>query len=223
MRCLSMAEQLEKMGAFFDARVDSYERHMLTEVGGMREAYQQTMRLVPRTPGMHVLDLGCGTGIELSGVFEAAPDAEVTGIDLSQKMLGKLHAKFTGMGKRVTLVWGDYLEHDFGVERFDLVLSVESLHHFTQQTKLELYQKLYMCLKPGGLFLNTDFTAANQAEEDANFAAYVGLSQGKPVGYFHFDTPLTVTNELALLGDAGFACPECAWQKGPTAILLAKK
>lgn len=65
--------------------------------------------------------------------------------------------------------------------------------------------------------------AADQAEEDACFAAYASLAAGKPAGYFHFDMPLTVTNELALLHDSGFICPECVNQKGATAILIAKK
>lgn len=218
-----MVEKLEKMDVFFDTHVDGYDAHMLSEVEGVPEAYRAIMGLLPREAGMHVLDLGCGTGLELSGVFEAVPDAVVTGIDLSQKMLGKLHEKFSGMGKRVTLVWGDYLEYDFGVERFDVVLSVESLHHFTHEAKRALYQKIHMCLKQGGTFLNGDYMAADQGEEDAYFAKYASLAAGKPAGYFHFDTPLTVTNELALLREAGFMCPECVGQKGATAILTAKK
>lgn len=218
-----MEQKLEKMDAFFDARVEGYEEHMLSDIDAAPDFYRETIHNLPKVPGMHVLDLGCGTGLELEGVFQAVPDAEVTGIDVSQKMLGKLHAHFANMGKRVTLVWGDYLEHDFGVERYDTVLSVESLHHFAPETKQQLYWKLHLCLKPGGVFLNTDYIAKDEAEQAAAFEAYARLSDGKPAGYFHFDTPLTVENECRLLRGAGFQNVRCVWQKDATAILLAQK
>ena len=78
---------LEKMGAFFEARLDGYEEHMLKNIQAAEEFYPFTAELLPEFAGAQVLDLGCGTGLELNWYFRQNPKACVTGIDLSEKML----------------------------------------------------------------------------------------------------------------------------------------
>ena len=56
---------LEKMGEFFDSRLDGYEEHQLTAIESAQEFYPFTASLLPMEPGARVLDLGCGTGLEL--------------------------------------------------------------------------------------------------------------------------------------------------------------
>ena len=85
---------LEKMGAFFDARLDGYEEHQLTCIESAQEFYPYTAACLPKEPGVHILDLGCGTGLELNSYFEYNPAAKVTGIDLAPGMLQALREKF---------------------------------------------------------------------------------------------------------------------------------
>ena len=87
-----MSPQLEEMSAFFTARVDDYDRHMLEEVNGCREGYERMARLVP-SGAKDVLDLGCGTGLELDALFKIRDGFHVTGIDLTQAMLDALRKK----------------------------------------------------------------------------------------------------------------------------------
>ena len=87
-----------------------------------------------------VLDLGCGTGLELEYYFPRNPAARVTGIDLAPGMLGRLREKFPD--KALRLINGSYFDVPLEAERYDAVVSVESLHHFTAGEKLPLYQKL---------------------------------------------------------------------------------
>ena len=42
---------------------------------------------VPDNPGQAILDLGCGTGLELDALFARFPDLRVTGIDMTEEML----------------------------------------------------------------------------------------------------------------------------------------
>ena len=53
---------LERMNEFFEARLDSYDSHMLTDIESVQEFYPFTAGLLPRKEGTAVLDLGCGAG-----------------------------------------------------------------------------------------------------------------------------------------------------------------
>ena len=80
---------LEKMSDFFEARLDGYDEHMMTNIESANEFYPFTAKQLPTTENCHVLDLGCGTGLELQEYYLLNPSAMVTGIDLSQGMLAE--------------------------------------------------------------------------------------------------------------------------------------
>ena len=166
---------LEKMGAFFDARLEGYEAHQLTTIDEAAQFYPFTARCLPQTPGARILDLGCGTGLELGYYFELVPTAKVTGVDLAPGMLDELRRKFPE--KALTLVLGSYFDVPFGESAFDAAVSVESLHHFTQEEKIPLYAKLRKALKAGGYFILTDYFAADQAEESFRRAELLRLKR----------------------------------------------
>ena len=90
---------LERMDDFFAARLDGYDEHMKRNIEGASAFYAYTASLLPREAGAKVLDLGCGTGLELEELFALNPDAQVTGIDLSADMLEALQAKFPNKTK----------------------------------------------------------------------------------------------------------------------------
>lgn len=205
-RWLAATEQepLERMDDFFAARLADYEAHMAV----WDAAYDQMAALLPEHCGP-VLDLGCGTGLELDRIFARWPLLEVTGVDLCVAMLARLREKHAG--RRLTLLCADYLTADFGTERWGAVISVESLHHFTPAQKAALYQKLFDALRPGGFFLEADYLACCDEEEALLRAAGEqrrARAGAAPDALVHFDTPLTQEHELALLRGAGFA--ECA-------------
>lgn len=206
---------LEEMSAFFAKRLEGYDAHMLGNIAGAREFYPFTASLLPREPGCRVLDLGCGTGLELEYYFQKNPAARVTGIDLSWAMLDRLRHKFPD--KDLELICGSYFDVPLGTERFDGAVSVESLHHFTAAEKETLYSGICRTLRPGGSFLLTDYFAQTQEEEEELFGRLAALKaeQGAAKGVlYHFDTPLTVAHEKEALLAAGFSCVEelGSWQ-----------
>lgn len=182
---------LEKMEEFFDARLDGYEEHQLTSIGSAREFYPYTAACLPRTPGARVLDLGCGTGLELAYYFDLAPSAEITGIDLAAGMLEALRRKFPD--KSLTLIRGSYFDLPFGEEVFDAAVSVESLHHFTKEEKIPLYEKLRRALKNGAAFILTDYFAVSAEEERFHRAELLRIKREQNItdgAFYHYDTPL---------------------------------
>ena len=154
---------LERMSEFFERRLDGYDEHMLTNIDSAQEFYPFTAGLLPHAPGSRILDLGCGTGLELEYYDKLCPTAKVTGIDLSRGMLDALAQKF--VGRDMTLIVGSYFDVPFGESVFDAAVSVESLHHFTKEEKVPLYAKLYRALKETGYFILTDYFALSEDEE----------------------------------------------------------
>jgi len=214
---------LEKMGAFFDARLDGYEEHQLTCIESAQEFYPFSASCLPGG-NANILDLGCGTGLELNYYFALAPEARVTGIDLAPGMLQALGEKFPD--KALTLVQGSYFEVPFGEEAFDAAVSVESLHHFTQAEKLPLYRKLHAALKKNGYFILTDYFAPDEDYERFYRQELLRLKAEQGIAdkdFYHYDTPLTIAHETETLTDAGFSRVEILGTWAATATLKAYK
>lgn len=214
---------LEKMGEFFDARLDGYEEHQLTCIEAAQEFYPFTASCLP-IGAVSILDLGCGTGLELGYYFPRSPEAEVTGIDLAPGMLSALREKFPD--RNLTLIQGSYFEVPLGENCYDAAVSVESLHHFTQAEKLPLYQKLHASLKDDGYFILTDYFAPTEQYEIFNHQELLRLKAEQGISdseFYHYDTPLTVAHETEALLAAGFSKVEELGVWGATHTLKAYK
>lgn len=100
---------------------------------------------VPLNAAMHVLDLGCGTG--LVSLPMAARVASLTGADSSQGMLDVFAAKAAGQGlgnvRTLFLGPGDEL-----TGRYGLIVSNMTLHHIEDTPRI--LAQLHACLSPGG-------------------------------------------------------------------------
>ena len=215
---------LEKMSDFFEARLDGYDEHMLTNIESADEFYPFTAKQLPTTENCHILDLGCGTGLELGEYYLRNPYAIVTGIDLSKGMLSALKQKFAD--KNITLICGSYFDVPFGVSSFDGAVSVESLHHFTKEEKTSLYTKLHKALKDGGYFILTDYFALSDEEEQRCRQNLISLKAEQGIAdheFYHYDTPLTVKHETEALLEAGFSSVMVLKNWGATYTIKAVK
>ncbi|MCH5324696.1 MAG: class I SAM-dependent methyltransferase [Eubacterium sp.] len=214
---------LEKMDVFFENRLSDYDEHMLTTIEGADDFYKYTAARLPMESDARVLDLGCGTGLELEKYFLLNPGAHITGIDLSKGMLETLAAKFPD--KKLDLICESYFDADLGVGQYDAAVSVESLHHFTSKRKLSLYQKLIRALKPGGYFVLTDYFAESEELEKEYFRNLEILKKEQNItdnGFYHYDTPLTAEHEVDVLKDAGFTNVSVMKRWGATYTIIAK-
>ena len=213
---------LERMSDFFEARLDGYDQHMLTNIESATEFYPYTARLLPSFENCRILDLGCGTGLELEEYYPLNPSARVTGIDLSRGMLAALQKKFPD--RDITLICGSYFDVPLGIALFDGAVSVESLHHFTKEEKVPLYAKLCAALRDGGYFVLTDYFARTDEEERMHrqrlmvMKAEQGISDHE---FYHYDTPLTVQHETDALLEAGFSSVEVLKNWGATYTIKA--
>lgn len=214
---------MEKMDAFFTARIEGYDAHMLTTVEGCKAGYAKMAELLPS--GIKtLLDLGCGTGLELEPIFERFAELAVTGIDFTQAMLDELAKKFAG--KQLTLICDNYLTHDFDKAQFDAAVSFQTMHHFTHKVKLALYKKIYEALKPSGVYIECDYMVEEQTLEEYYFAENKRIRKELRIAereLYHYDTPCTIDNQRKLLQQAGFAEVKKVFREENTTMLVANK
>lgn len=213
---------LEEMSAFFTARLSEYDEHMLSFVEGCREGYSEMAKLLPGN-AKTLLDLGCGTGLELSEIFKRIPDIEVTGIDLTKAMLQRLREKYPN--KNIHLICGDYFQVPFGTG-FDCAVSFQTMHHFRKDKKAELYKKICSALSAEGVYIECDYMVTSQALEDLYFREYDRLKKEQGISddeFFHYDTPCTVDNQIELLKEVGFKDVKMTFRQENTTMLIARK
>lgn len=211
------------MNDFFTARVDGYDNHMINNVSGCKEGYVKMAELLPNTV-VSLLDLGCGTGLELDEIFKTHPDIKVTGVDLTKAMLDMLMQKHPD--KNMDLIHASYFDYDFGIEKFDGIISFQTMHHFTHTQKIQLYKRAYAALKSGGKYIECDYMVLEQADEDFLFKENERIRKEHQIPdgeFYHFDTPCTIDNQLKMLRTANFKKVEMVWRMENTTIIVADK
>ncbi len=172
-----------------------------------------------------LLDVGCGTGLELSYVFQKAPRAQVTGIDIASGMLERLERKFRSRMGQITLICGNCLDVDFGEGVFDYAISTLALHHLPPENRRKVYGKILRSLKPTRCFVEGDQSApaGDRFADDYDYHTYIeGLPNGDRSGW-NYDCTLSLDEQTALLREAGFRTTELLWEKRRGgAIVLAR-
>jgi len=214
---------MEKMSSFFSKRADDYDTHMLTNVAGCKAGYAAMSTLVPKSCNS-LLDLGCGTVLELDEIFKVLPGIKVTGIDLTQEMLNKLKQKHPD--KSLHLICGSFFDTPFGISNYGYTISFQTLHHFSHDLKARLYQKIHHALTPDGIYIECDYMVENQEEEDFYYAENLRIRKELGISsteFYHYDTPCTITNQIAMLKNAGFLDVEKVFRVENTTILVARK
>jgi len=209
-----MKDKLEPMAAFFNSRAAIYDEVHTGHIGGGLAGKDLVAQYLPEKT-KDILDLGCGTGLELPALFARFPQVKVVGIDLAQDMLDILHERVVGFDIQTLCM--SYFDYDFPVQKFDAVISVMSLHHFTPTQKLDLYTRIRGTLRPCGVFLNCDYIIDSPWKERYYFARLRLMRQ--QAGEMHFDTPLTARHEMKIMRQAGFASTETLWREGTSQLL----
>jgi len=213
-----MKETPEPMGQFFNLRAQIYDEIHTGHISGGAATKDLIAGYLPEHT-RDVLDLGCGTGLELPAVFARFPEAHVVGIDLAEDMLALLHERCAGFNMQTRCM--SYFDYGFPEKQFDAVISVMSLHHLSPAQKLNLFARVRSTLKPGGVFLNCDYIIDNPLKARVNFARLRRLKI-EP-GAVHFDTPLTTRQEMKILRQAGLEQVDVIWKMKNTKVIQARR
>lgn len=123
--------------------------------GGMNAGLRGIgLKMFPPREGMEVLDVGCGTGIQLACYQQAG--CRVTGIDASPAMLEVARRR---LGHGASLRLGDAAAMPYSDQAFDLVLAATVLHEMPAGVRAAALAEMKRVLRPGGRVLLIDFEA----------------------------------------------------------------
>ena len=144
---MSPAGDAERTRAFFDAIASRYDRVFSRPRDESRPRMARLLSLLG--PPRDVLDLGVGTGRELSELLDAGH--RVVGVDVSEKMLALCNQR----ARPIRCVLADFWRGlPFGDASFDAVIALfGTLAHARRAGALDdLAREALRVLRPGGLF-----------------------------------------------------------------------
>jgi tRNA (cmo5U34)-methyltransferase len=210
------------------ADYDRLIRQLVPGYPAMRTAHMALLKkLLPAERRTLVLDLGGGTGALAEAVAGTLPLAEVEIWDTDPAMLGVARERCARFGDRIRYMARSFAEP---LTPCDAVVACIALHHVKDlAAKGAVYRHIHTALRPGGVFLNADTAiAAGGALREFSYQEWVnamaphGITEKQARAHFaswaHEDYYPPLATELRLVGEAGFADPECFWREIPFLI-----
>ena len=171
----------------------------LTRAIGIPAAHRELCSQARLRPGLHVLEIGCGTGNLALHVKRAHPDLSVTGLDPDPDALARAGRKATRAGLALQLDQGFAEQMGYADGTFDRVLSAFMFHHLAADSRQRALAEVRRVLRPGGSLHLLDFGGTRHRSD--GFLARMAHHNERLHDNFDGRIP-------ALMLDAGFADPQ---------------
>ena len=118
-----------------------------------------------------LLEVPVGTGVLSMPVFKTLPDADITCLDYSEKMMDSARKRAEEMQiSNVAFVQGDVGKLPFADESFDIVVSLNGFHAFPD--KEAAYAETFRVLKKGGIFTGCFYVEGSDLHTDKMIKAF---------------------------------------------------
>lgn len=221
---LTTSKPLE-MSVFFDIDAEGYDD--ITREWDTEGFYKRAANVIhPTEDAVSILDLGIGTGYELPTFFARAPNAHVTGIDLSSKMLEKLRHQYAQHLQQLTLVQTSFLDFSFPPNTYRYVFAIAAMHHYLEDTRFTMYRKIKSTLQSDGIYIEGDKVIPLDKERqyvERYFKLHESVNPKNDTLY-HIDVPCSVDTQKRLLLKAGFKSVDVFQHdpEGYNAVVVAK-
>ncbi|MEW2636275.1 methyltransferase domain-containing protein [Streptomyces sp. NPDC048389] len=220
----------------FDHASHTYDRLTALNPGYRTDLVRSARRLrLPRAgAGLHVLDLGCGTGASTRALLRVAPRARITAVDASAGMLRRALDKPWPDGVRFLHLSAEEVA-GAGEGPFDAVFAAYLFRNVTVPD--QVLATVRALLRPGGRLAVHEYSLSGSAVHHALWTAVcqgviipAGTLCGDRALYHHlwrsvlaFDTAPVFTDRLTRAGfTAVRAAPVAGWQTGIVHTFLAR-
>lgn len=111
----------------------AHQLEQIASVGFVAHEKRRSLELLRLTAGARVLDVGCGTGVDLAALAEAAgPQGHVVGLERSAALLEAARGRGGERAGPVELVQGDACALPFADREFDGCRADRTLQHVEQ-------------------------------------------------------------------------------------------
>jgi len=215
-------KKIEKMIDFFNNRADNYDDNMRSNIEDFNRFYSKIAMEIKETQReINILDIGCGTGLELEYIFKRVPYAKVFCLDLSERMLNRLKEKYSSKQEQIETRLGSYVKIPFEENEYDYIVSVMTLHHLSNNKKLALYNKIYKALKSNGKYIEGDYIVDQTKEEKIIKEAV--KDNAKTDGNYHIDLPFSIESQKQILTESGFKKFNLIYEKNEAAVYSVQR
>ncbi|WP_142829629.1 class I SAM-dependent methyltransferase [Planococcus soli] len=151
----------------FDLWADEYDRTVqvsednnLYPFAGYKDILNLVLNEVMKKEQSHVLDIGFGTGVLTNKLYENG--YHIDGLDFSPNMIAIAQEK---MPKAILMEWdiSKGLPDHVKEKKYDFVVSTYTLHHLTDEDKVELIKNLLSVLSKQGKIVIGDIAFQTRA------------------------------------------------------------
>ncbi len=150
--------QVNDMRSYYAFQAKIYDLTRWTFLYG-RKTILQKLPFDKDAP-LKILEVGCGTGINMVEIAKIYPNAHIVGMDVSGDMLRQAGKNLEAYNDRIELLEKPYGGNDDYNKQFDLILFSYSLTMINPQY-VDLIHQAKKDLKEGGYVAVVDFHKAN--------------------------------------------------------------
>lgn len=235
------AYDLEERIKSYDADMDKMhpKRYKMIEIALDFLPYES------RTP-LKAIDLGTGTGLFTEMFINKFPDSKILAIDGAKTMIDLALTRLGGLAKNVDFEVSDFRELELKnshINYFDVAYSSFAIHHLSKNEKRDFLKKIWSILKPGGWFVNADLIIAESdiienRIQQIRTSGIVKRNKGTDSRFKNIevtrkflyeleknegDNPLTISEDLRIIKEAGFSDFGTLWQEYREVVYCGKK
>ena len=215
---------LKSVKDHFEEEAREYDELILKLIPHYQEMVKSLINSIPfeDSKPIKVLDLGCGTGNITLAVKRRYSNAQVTCVDLAERMIDLTRFKLSEYDD-IKYHVGDLRDMEFKSD-CDLIISSLALHHLrTDEEKIAVYQKIYDSLKEGGTIC-----IADNVQASSKYMEIVNIEQWKEFmlksltekeidelwlpTHFKEDYPAPLVKHVDWLREIGFKHVDVSWK-----------
>jgi ubiquinone/menaquinone biosynthesis C-methylase UbiE len=146
--------------------------------------------------GYKVLDVGCGFGGTIKYLNQRHKNCQFVGVNIDPRQIALAKKEVTAKNNNsIEFIEADACQLPFSKSKFDVVLCVESIFHFSDRETF--FKECQRVLRPEGILVVSDFVPVHLLNSFVNFAEHAFNLVGDMYGAMRLDVSLSKYRKIA--------------------------